>query len=780
MQAGLFSAVLTAFVVETYSLLQPDETGTTNQLLAYTLALRPHNFFPPPALNATITALLEAPAFSPATCARWINTLFFVSLVFSLSAALFGILAKQWLREYMHWNSALAAPRDNIMVRQIRIAAWEDWRVPAIISSIPVLLRLAVILFLVGLVILLWTLDNVVAIAVSVATGLSLAAAGAFTFLPIIFARCPYKSPTARASFRLFHLLRSATHRILSYLPGRHSPPVDDGASYSSWRSRDLSAWAAKRLSIRNDTQKILIGLTLRYAALYDFRAIDVDDVTKELSESCLLSSALEWVYQASQDTRTTMYINQCATDGLQELSAVPTSEYQVGPYTARTITALVHRWMLWSIVSSHPSNTPEAVRTAQTASLTPDFVVKSILRDESGYTQWSYDAQQVSSVQLSQLPPHRRQLASLLECTTSSSIIREINSCLDSFSPGTSGKEVAFRIRTLYGLVEQLKSNENRSMSSALHQILAHEPLTKAMHSFESAEAYAHCPTRYYATIFVRGCSSLSIRWDPEEEALGASECLVLRIIWRQCLTFSFQDISDDLDGTGTREYLSLLRGLRYTLEAKNVLGIYLLVFISTQWLRCITAPEDRAPSLARRSARESSELQRCLQEDEIGSLEEACDVMTEVAQAVLQKNRSRVFANHGIDTHTDSNADDAAWTDTIQRISSRVYSDTGVTPAARQSYRRLVHTLEACYRAGVLSGDRHDIGKNLRSVLAALHAHAYSACDWDRCRWASDRHHGGHGNSLPLSPAEPVPPQSSELPNTADEPVLQPHLSM
>lgn len=35
---------------------------------------------------------------------RWINTLWFLSLVFSLASALFGIMVKQWIREYMQWN----------------------------------------------------------------------------------------------------------------------------------------------------------------------------------------------------------------------------------------------------------------------------------------------------------------------------------------------------------------------------------------------------------------------------------------------------------------------------------------------------------------------------------------------------------------------------------------------------------------------------------------------------------------------------------------------------
>ncbi|EKM53465.1 uncharacterized protein PHACADRAFT_55920, partial [Phanerochaete carnosa HHB-10118-sp] len=99
--AGLFSAILTAFVVETYTMLQPDNTDTTNQLLAYGLSLQAPPSSIPNAVNATMSAFLNPAPFSPSASARWINALFFASLLLSLAAALFGILAKQWLREFM-------------------------------------------------------------------------------------------------------------------------------------------------------------------------------------------------------------------------------------------------------------------------------------------------------------------------------------------------------------------------------------------------------------------------------------------------------------------------------------------------------------------------------------------------------------------------------------------------------------------------------------------------------------------------------------------------------
>lgn len=111
------------------------------------------------------------------TTTRWINALWFLSLIFSLAAGLFGILVKQWIREYMQWNSALAPPRDNVLVRQIRFEAWNRWNVPATIAAIPALLELALVFFICGLVILLWTLDPVVSIVITAAASVFLAIA---------------------------------------------------------------------------------------------------------------------------------------------------------------------------------------------------------------------------------------------------------------------------------------------------------------------------------------------------------------------------------------------------------------------------------------------------------------------------------------------------------------------------------------------------------------------------------------------------------------------------
>ncbi|KAI0078344.1 hypothetical protein K474DRAFT_1560576, partial [Panus rudis PR-1116 ss-1] len=91
--AGLFSAVLTAFAVESYKQLQPDpDTATVFLLVAIARQL-----------NRTLVDETLANSFQPAvvpTSSRVFNGLFFTSLFLSLVTASVGMLAKQWLREF--------------------------------------------------------------------------------------------------------------------------------------------------------------------------------------------------------------------------------------------------------------------------------------------------------------------------------------------------------------------------------------------------------------------------------------------------------------------------------------------------------------------------------------------------------------------------------------------------------------------------------------------------------------------------------------------------------
>ncbi|PSR70660.1 hypothetical protein PHLCEN_2v13465 [Hermanssonia centrifuga] len=113
--AGLFSAVLSAFVIESYQNLSEDNSATTVQLLRQISRQTNSYTSLAGALNPTVSppASNEFQAFTPSTSAICVNLLWFASLILSLMTASFGILVKQWLREYLagEYTSPLARLR---------------------------------------------------------------------------------------------------------------------------------------------------------------------------------------------------------------------------------------------------------------------------------------------------------------------------------------------------------------------------------------------------------------------------------------------------------------------------------------------------------------------------------------------------------------------------------------------------------------------------------------------------------------------------------------------
>ncbi|SJL04837.1 uncharacterized protein ARMOST_08208 [Armillaria ostoyae] len=192
-KAGLFSAVVTTFVVQTSQSLQADYAAMSASLLYESVLVQraiasgsSADSIAPSPLNPTIT-------FVPATTDVWVNGLWFTSLFLSLTTALVAVLVKQWLHHYVALPSG--TPRDRSLTRQFRYAGFQKWHVQVIIGLLPVLMHLALAIFLVGLVIFLQPLQQALSWVICAGTGLVYTAYVVATILPIIFPQCPYRTP---------------------------------------------------------------------------------------------------------------------------------------------------------------------------------------------------------------------------------------------------------------------------------------------------------------------------------------------------------------------------------------------------------------------------------------------------------------------------------------------------------------------------------------------------------------------------------------------------------
>ncbi|TFK37930.1 hypothetical protein BDQ12DRAFT_588542, partial [Crucibulum laeve] len=207
--AGLFSAVVTAFTVESYKWLQPDPTNTTLAVLMHI-----SNQLSASDTNSTARAPfdLNSQSFSAPAWAVHVNTFWFLSLTLSLTTAMIGILCIQWLREYE--RDTHLSPKESLAMRQMLSEGLRKWHVPKVLYALPLLLQLALLLFFVGLLNLLWSLGHIVVLAVSGGfLGLAFLFIGLTTILPTIqfllpldenlrVPQCPYKSLQSWAFFR--------------------------------------------------------------------------------------------------------------------------------------------------------------------------------------------------------------------------------------------------------------------------------------------------------------------------------------------------------------------------------------------------------------------------------------------------------------------------------------------------------------------------------------------------------------------------------------------------
>jgi hypothetical protein len=215
-QAGLFSAAVTAFTIESYQWLQSDPLDDTVLLLRQ-ISQQIGN-------STTGTAVLPPTPnddFSVSPSSIRINIFWFLSLTISLSSVLLGITCKQWIQEHRRVTYTTSR-KEALALSQLRDESLRIWGVPGLLGSLPVMLQVALVLFFAGILDLLWSLNHIVAALVSGTVGVVVLFVSATTVLPaywlVLSSRhknvqssppCPYKSPQSWIFYRFtLHILR--------------------------------------------------------------------------------------------------------------------------------------------------------------------------------------------------------------------------------------------------------------------------------------------------------------------------------------------------------------------------------------------------------------------------------------------------------------------------------------------------------------------------------------------------------------------------------------------
>ncbi|KAF8487239.1 hypothetical protein DFH94DRAFT_621710, partial [Russula ochroleuca] len=164
--AGLFSAALTAFIIDRYQNLQPNPAQQSAYFQQQSTILLNQISHQLVSLGAQIPSNLSlpGPTLSPSRSDVRVNTCWFISLVSSLSAALLATLVQRWARYHMHVFQRYGHPLKIARIRQYLHEGVERWHMLAIAEAVPGLVHISLFLFLIGLADFLLTTHTVVGI----------------------------------------------------------------------------------------------------------------------------------------------------------------------------------------------------------------------------------------------------------------------------------------------------------------------------------------------------------------------------------------------------------------------------------------------------------------------------------------------------------------------------------------------------------------------------------------------------------------------------------------
>ncbi|KAF7291924.1 hypothetical protein MIND_01217800 [Mycena indigotica] len=252
--AGLFSASLTAFLIESYKTLVQDPGDATVQLLQQILVVSSN--------NSTSTPIIQEP-FTPAVSSLVCNALWFTSLGLSLSCALVATLLEQWARDFLHRANIRSSPVVRARIYSYLYYGLRRYKMHAVVEIIPLLLHASLIFFFGGLIAFLLPVNKIMAGLVGAILGLVMSVYAFLTIFPLLRFNSPYRTPLSNTIWGMSQSCARLWQR--HKYPNKHSDDVpstivdniiENAVEPSESRQeRDTSALIWTTRSMSDDTE---------------------------------------------------------------------------------------------------------------------------------------------------------------------------------------------------------------------------------------------------------------------------------------------------------------------------------------------------------------------------------------------------------------------------------------------------------------------------------------------------------------------------------------------
>ncbi|KAJ7581838.1 hypothetical protein C8J56DRAFT_252209 [Mycena floridula] len=221
--AALFSAVVTAFIIESYKNLTVDSNYVLSiQLfqMSQQLAGLRDSSLPVPSIQSPRQIMSS---FKPSPLTVLTNAFWFLSLVLGLACALIATLIQQWASDYTHAIERRQAPEARARIRAFLFEGVEASNVAAIVEGTPVLLHASLFSFFIGLVMFMRPINLIITVLLSLILAVCAAAYISSTISPLIAIASPIRTPLT-----IFILKVPWIRRMIPSAPEQNNSTLDE------------------------------------------------------------------------------------------------------------------------------------------------------------------------------------------------------------------------------------------------------------------------------------------------------------------------------------------------------------------------------------------------------------------------------------------------------------------------------------------------------------------------------------------------------------------------
>ncbi|KAF5345923.1 hypothetical protein D9758_011393 [Tetrapyrgos nigripes] len=196
--SALYSATLTALLVESYKKLQLDPADLTTSLLTTMISLQLAS-----SNGTTPTVGLPDTSFKPMTSSLICNMLWFLSLALALTCSLLATFVQQWTRDFLHKTTMRPSPVVQARVLAFSYFGLRRFGMHTFVDVIPILLHISLFLFFAGLVAFLLPVNLPLTILMACVLFIFVLVYLALTLYPLFSLDTPYRTPLSDFFWRI-------------------------------------------------------------------------------------------------------------------------------------------------------------------------------------------------------------------------------------------------------------------------------------------------------------------------------------------------------------------------------------------------------------------------------------------------------------------------------------------------------------------------------------------------------------------------------------------------